>query len=175
MRDKPELHNIRNIETRDTHLSRLHSSRTYRFVRTLTHWLDRYGLDGLIGLIPIVGDSASIITALPFIYISAFKVKSCPLTLAIIFNALYDSLIGLIPFWIGNILDFFNKSNAKNYRLIESYVNGDKAIINEVNNKAWLIGALIFLLCVLIGLTIWLISKLWQWLGVATDNILNIS
>ncbi len=174
MKDVTEASQSRDMVNCDNHLNRLHSSRTYRFAGILAHWLDRYGLDGLIGFIPIVGDSASIITALPFIYISAFKVKSLPLTLAIIFNALYDSLIGMIPFWIGNILDFFNKSNAKNYRLIESYVNGDRAIINEVNSKAWLIGVLIFLLCALIWLAIWLISKLWQWLGVATDKILNI-
>ena len=96
---------------------------------------------------------------------SLFKVKSVPLTLAVIFNILKDVLIGMIPFWIGNVLDFFNRAYLQNMRLIVGYVEDDREIIDEVNRKAVGTAILIVIACVLIWLMVLLVQKIIGWIG----------
>ena len=76
--------------------------------------------------------------------------RSIPLTLAVICNVLKDALLGSIPFFIGDIIDVFNRSYVANLRLITGYVNDDKAVIHEVNRKATWSAIFIIILCVLI-------------------------
>ena len=102
-----------------------------------------------------MGDALSSLLVVPFIYVAAVKVRSLPLTLAVIFNVLRDMAIGLIPFWVGNILDFFNRAYLQNCRLIVGFVEDDREIIREVNRKAFWMGVGIVVCCFLIY---WLIS-----------------
>ena len=106
-------------------------------------------------MIPGLGDALSSLLVFPFIYVAAVKVRSLPLTLAVIFNVLRDMAIGLIPFWVGNILDFFNRAYLQNCRLIVGFVEDDREIIREVNRKAFWMGVGIVVCCILIY---WLIS-----------------
>lgn len=81
--------------------------------------MDRYYLDPLVGLFfPAAGDIFSSAMMLPFLIMSLFKIKSLPLTLAILYNMLTDMMLGIIPLWIGDLFDIFNRSYTKNYRLI---------------------------------------------------------
>ena len=90
----------------------------YRLIRTIKNVMDRYYLDPLIGLLfPTAGDIFSSAMTLPFLTVSLFKIKSIPLTLAILYNMLVDMMLGIIPLWIGDLLDIFSRSYAKNYRL----------------------------------------------------------
>lgn len=130
-------------------------STSYQMTQTIARWMDKYFLDPLIGLIPGLGDALSSLLVFPFIYVAAVKVRSLPLTLAVIFNVLRDMAIGLIPFWVGNILDFFNRAYLQNCRLIVGFVEDDREIIREVNRKAFWMGVGIVVCCVLIY---WLIS-----------------
>ena len=57
-----------------------------------------------------VGDVLTSALALPFIYFALVQVRSIPLTLAVICNVLKDALLGSIPFFIGDIIDVFNRS-----------------------------------------------------------------
>ena len=61
---------------------------SYRMVEDIAKWMDKYFLDAILGFVPSVGDSLTSLAALPSIYVSLFKVKSVPLTLAVIFNIL---------------------------------------------------------------------------------------
>ena len=91
----------------------------YRLIRTIKNVMDRYYLDPLVGLFfPTAGDIFSSAMTLPFLTVSLFKIKSIPLTLAILYNMLVDMMLGIIPLWIGDLLDIFSRSYAKNYRLI---------------------------------------------------------
>ncbi len=127
--------------------------------------MDDYFLDPIIGLIPEPGDALTSIFTLPFfLYVALGKVRSIPLALAITFNFLLDTLIGMIPFMIGNVMDFFFKSNKKNLKLITNYVEGDKATINEVNKKAFGMSFLIIVLCMLIYFMGKLVSKIIVWI-----------
>ena len=130
-------------------------STSYQMTQPIARWMDKYYLDKLIGLIPGLGDTLSSLLVFPFIYVAAVKVRSLPLTLAVIFNVLRDMAIGLIPFWVGNILDFFNRAYLQNCRLIVGFVEDDREIIREVNRKAFWMGVGIVVCCFLIY---WLIS-----------------
>ncbi len=81
----------------------------------------------------------------------------------------------MIPFMVGNVLDFFFKSNKKNLKLITNYIKGDKATINEVNKKTFRMFLLIPVLYVLIYLIGMLVSKKSVWInGLITPIVEHI-
>lgn len=133
----------------------LANSFSYKSVHSISKALDEWWLDGILGFFQGVGDIANAAFTLPFLYVSLFKIRSIPLTLACIYNMLLDILIGIIPFGVGNILDFFHRSYRKNLKLIVGFVEDDKNIIDEVNRKASFMAIAIFVICLVIY---WLIS-----------------
>lgn len=81
----------------------------------------RFGVDSIVGLIPVVGDS---LTAAVSGYIYSFaKQAGVPWhkRLLMIWNIFIDWLIGLIPFF-GDIFDVGFKANSKNIAIITKYV-----------------------------------------------------
>lgn len=147
-------------------------SSSYRMVQGIAKFMDKYLLDPIIGFfVPGIGDILSSVLVLPFIHVSLFKIKSVPLTLAVIYNVLIDVLIGLIPFYIGDIIDVFNRAYLKNARLITGFVEDDKEVISEVNRKAAWMGFMILVLCVLIYFMVLLVMKLMDWLGSLWDSL----
>lgn len=143
----------------------IEQSGSYKTAKFIAKLMDQYFLDPIIGLIPGVGDLLSSVLTLPALYVSLFKIGSIPLTLAILLNLLIDSLLGLIPFWIGNIADFFHRAYLKNMRLIVGYVEDDRAVIDEVNRKAGWSAILIAIFIGLIWLMIRLINAVADWIG----------
>lgn len=129
--------------------------------------MDDYYLDGIIGFIPVVGDVVSYAFHGVFVYIALFKLHSKRLALVIIFNAMKDMVLGLIPFW-GTILDFFYKSNKQNFELIEQFASGNPATIQQVNKQAMWAGVgiicLIILAVLMAKLAIWLLMSGYTWL-----------
>lgn len=143
----------------------LMSTTSYRIMDKTAKYMDKYFLDPIIGLIPGgVGDVLSSFLAIPFIYFALVQVKSIPLTLAVICNVLKDALLGAIPFFIGDIIDVFNRSYVANLRLITGYVNDDKAVIHEVNRKATWSAIFIVILCVLIYFIVKWAIELGNWI-----------
>lgn len=140
--------------------SRLKASKSYQMMVRLTQWMDRYHLDALVGLIPGWGDAIALLSVVPFVYFSLIIIRSVPLTLAVLNNALRDVMLGLIPFFVGDIIDIFHRSNIQNMRMIQGFVEGDEAVIKRVNRRALqsVIGILLVLL--LIGLLVWLLVSL---------------
>ena len=81
-----------------------------------TNW--RFGVDGLIGVIPGVGDAAGTLISLYIVALS-WRLGVRKRTIArMLGNVALDSAIGAIPL-AGDIFDVFWKSNAKNLRLAE--------------------------------------------------------
>ena len=140
-------------------------SKTYKLIEAIAKVMDEYYVDPLLGLVPTVGDAVTSLLTLPYLFFSVFKLRSIPLTLALLCNMLIDFAMGVIPFWIGDILDFFNRSYIKNYKLITGYVEGDEEMIKSVNRRAWWMAALIVVLCLLIWLLIKLAVWAWDWLA----------
>ena len=139
--------------------------KSYKLIETIAKVMDNYYVDPLLGLVPTVGDAVTSLLTLPYLYFSIFKLKSIPLTLALLCNMLIDFAMGVIPFWIGDILDFFNHSYIKNYKLIMGYVEGDKEMIKRVDRRAWWMAAMIVVLCLIIWLLIKLAVWAWNWLA----------
>lgn len=144
----------------------------YKMVKGISVAMDSYFLDPIIGFFfPGAGDILTSICVIPFIWVAVARVKSIPLTLAVIYNTLIDVALGLIPFYIGDIVDVFNRSYKKNYRLIVGYVEDDQEIISEVNSKAIRTAVLIAIMCVIIyymaKLLFALMSIIWEWLEMA--------
>ncbi len=151
-------------EKREQQLRRLQDSKVYHAMESLERYMDRYYLDAIIGFIPGWGDAFSLLCATPFIYFSARVIKSVPLTLAVINNALRDILLGLIPFFVGDIIDAFHRSNARNMAMVRGFVEGDETVIRQVNQRAWQAAAVLGLLLALIALMIWLLVSFGQYL-----------
>ena len=139
-------------------------NKVYRAMQGLTRYMDRYYLDALIGAIPGWGDAIALLCVLPFIYFSARVIKSVPLTLAVLNNALRDVLLGMIPFFVGDIIDIFHRANTQNMQMIQGFVDGDEKVITQVNRRAWQSAIVLILLLLLIALMIWLLISFGSYL-----------
>ena len=124
-------------------------------MQSLTRYLDRFYLDAVIGLIPGWGDAVALLCVVPFVYFSMCIIKSIPLTLAVLNNALRDVLLGMIPFFIGDVIDIFHRANMKNMAMIQGFIDGDEAIIKQVNRRALQSAIVLLVLLLLIALMIW--------------------
>ena len=135
--------------------SRLMDNQVYQSMQSFTRYMDRFYLDAVIGLIPGWGDAVALLCVVPFVYFSMCIIKSIPLTLAVLNNALRDVLLGMIPFFIGDVIDIFHRANMKNMAMIQGFIDGDEAIIKQVNRRALQSAIVLFVLLLLIALMIW--------------------
>ena len=62
--------------------------------------------------------------------------------------------VGMIPFFVGDIIDFFHRANIQNMQMIQGFVDGDETIIKQVNKKAWQSAIVLIVLLLLIVLLI---------------------
>ena len=143
----------------------LRNSKLYHHIKKVTQLADGYHLDFVIGLIPGgFGDILGGLFSLSHVYFGLFKLRSIPLTLALLNNMLRDVFLGMLPFYVGDAIDFFYKSNKKNMALIDGFVNDDKDIIHQVNKKAIQAAIVFFLLIagimLLLGLLVLLANKI---------------
>ena len=142
-------------EKRELRRKRLMENKVYQTMGSVTRYMDRYYLDALMGFVPGWGDAIAVLSVVPFVYFSLRVIRSIPLTLAVLNNALRDVLMGMIPFFVGDIIDFFHRANIQNMDMIQGFVDGDEAIIKQVNQRAWQSAIVLVVLLLLIGLMIW--------------------
>ena len=140
---------------RELQRKRLMDNRAYQTMNGLTRYMDRYYLDAIIGIIPGWGDAIALLCVVPFVYFSSRVIKSIPLTLAVLNNALRDVLMGMIPFFVGDIIDIFHRANIQNMQMIQGFVDGNETIIKQVNKKAWQSAIVLIVILLLIVLMIW--------------------
>lgn len=117
------------------------------------------GLDGIIGLIPGVGDVfASLLSG--YIIVRAL-LMGLPIFVIgqMVVNMVIEGVIGVIPFF-GDIFDFIFKSNRRNVRLMQRYFEDPKETAER--SAASVIAFLVVLFFVFL-LTIWLIFKVFGW------------
>ena len=152
-----------NVEKRRKTKERLEKSNTYTWLLKASDLMDRYYVDAALGFaIPGgIGDALAALISVVYVGFSAFKIRSFPLTLAIINNSLRDVLLGMIPFYLGDIIDIFHRSNQQNMHLIRGFVEGDQQTIKAVNRKATYSIILFVCLCIMI----YFMVKLVIWAG----------
>ncbi|HZF65772.1 MAG TPA: DUF4112 domain-containing protein [Chitinophagaceae bacterium] len=80
----------------------------------------RFGLDGLIGLIPGAGDLSTFAVSGYMLWIMAHNGASGYVLARMVGNVLLDAVIGAIPL-VGDLFDFAFKANLKNMRLMQQY------------------------------------------------------
>jgi hypothetical protein len=117
----------------------------------------RFGLDSIIGVIPVVGDTAGFLVSGYLLKVMVQKGAGLGIVLQMIGNMLIDALVGAIPFF-GDIFDIGFKSNRRNVDLLRAYYakNPDRP------NAYVSFGILFFFLIVLFALLllgIWRVSS----------------
>ncbi len=80
----------------------------------------RFGWDGIIGLIPGVGDAAAGLLALVPVAIAYKSGASRWLLARMISNVAIDTAIGAVPI-VGDVFDIFFRSNRRNAKLLAEY------------------------------------------------------
>ena len=80
----------------------------------------RFGLDPIIGLVPVIGDLASPLFTIAVLWQGRDLGIPKVVQLRMIFNAAIDALIGAIPI-AGDLFDFAWKSNQMNLALLERH------------------------------------------------------
>ena len=82
----------------------------------------RYGIDGLIGLIPIVGDL--ITTAISLWLVREARALGAPwyLTARMLGNVAVDGVVGMVPF-AGDAFDVMFRANMRNVRLLRRWLD----------------------------------------------------
>ncbi|WP_086047919.1 DUF4112 domain-containing protein [Hugenholtzia roseola] len=127
----------------------------------------RFGLDPLIGMIPMVGDLLSFAISASMLIAVVRHGVSLSVLFKMLGNILVDYLVGLLPF-LGDFFDFAFKANKRNLTLLQRYY----ATSHKESNKIvlWLV-LLVFIIgmLALIGGVFFLI-----WGGIKSQ-IQNIS
>lgn len=98
----------------------------------------RFGLDALIGLIPGAGDVVTGVIGLVLI-IRAVQFGLPGIVIArMVLNTLIDFSLGSLPF-LGDVIDFFWKSNSMNMQLFHVYAGSPK---HSTRRHCFFVGAL---------------------------------
>ncbi len=107
----------------------------------------RIGLDGLMGIVPVVGDIAGAVLALYIVW-RARRLK-VPLRLQgrMLGNIVLELVVGLVPV-VGDIFDIAFKANRRNLQLIEGHFVQQEALAARAG-VAWRPGRWALLLVLL--------------------------
>ena len=82
----------------------------------------RYGIDGLIGLIPVVGDI--ITTAISLWLVREARALGAPwhITARMLGNVAVDGAVGIVPF-VGDAFDVMFRANVRNVRMLRNWLD----------------------------------------------------
>ena len=109
--------------TREQRLARLHAlSKLLDTAFILPGTKIRYGIDGLIGLVPVVGDI--ITTAISLWVVREARALGAPwyLTTRMLGNVALDGVIGLVPL-AGDAFDVVFRANVRNVRMLQRWLD----------------------------------------------------
>lgn len=119
-----------------------------RWVRKLAWFLDesipvggdrRVGADGVVSLIPGVGDAAGLVASMVVVLAGVGAGVSLPTLTLMLVHVGIDTIVGAVPF-LGAIFDFGYKANTRNLRLIERDL-ADRAGARRSALKVFLLSA----------------------------------
>jgi hypothetical protein len=81
----------------------------------------RYGIDGLIGLIPVIGDI--ITTAISLWLVREARALGAPwhLTMRMLGNVALDGAVGIVPL-IGDAFDVMFRANVRNVKMLQRWL-----------------------------------------------------
>ncbi|HEY0307038.1 MAG TPA: DUF4112 domain-containing protein [Acidobacteriaceae bacterium] len=82
----------------------------------------RFGIDGIIGLIPGLGDIITGLSACIIVVAAWFRGVPYVTLVRMLVNVAIDVIIGAIPF-LGDIFDIAWKANRRNYKLLTRHLS----------------------------------------------------
>ena len=147
-----------------------------RAVDRLSRWMDtcyvvpglgwRFGLDPLVGLIPVVGDLAATLVAIYIVMLSARCGVPKITVVRMAVNVAIDLIVGALPV-VGDLFDFWWKANKRNAVLLHHRLHETPAELHRAELHDWLfVGlvslALLAILAATIALAATLAHLLWQ-------------
>ncbi|QKG55836.1 DUF4112 domain-containing protein [Hymenobacter sp. BRD128] len=110
----------------------------------------RFGLDPLLGLIPVVGDLSSTLVSVALLVTMLRHGASGAVVVRMVLNILLDTVLGDIPI-IGNVFDFAYKSNERNVALLRRhYAEG-----RHPGSGKGLVAVAVLGLLAVVGLVVW--------------------
>lgn len=118
-----------------------------------------FGVDPILGLIPVLGDAIAMLFQLILVVQLLRYGTSGKLRALLFINVILDTAIGSIPV-VGQIFDFFFKSNERNLRLVKEYLYEGKH--RGSGGALWLLFFLILIAA--LALIVWVVIKLFKWL-----------
>lgn len=113
------------------------------------------GLDGIIGLLPGVGDVVSGVIS-GYIVVKALLMGLPIFVIArMVINLMIEGIIGVIPV-VGDLFDFIFKSNRRNVRLMQTYLKNP-----EDTSERSFMSVIVFLMVLFFVflLSVWMIFK----------------
>jgi hypothetical protein len=125
----------------------------------------RFGLDGLIGLIPGIGDAAGAVISSHILTQAAQMGVPKSILLKMAFNIGFDAILGIVPV-LGDISDFMWKANLRNVQLLNDYLEQPEKTVTHSRLFVGLLGFVAFCGVVFIGMLGFLLIR-WLWLSVA--------
>lgn len=148
------------------HQNEIPNTPTIRTVRKLSYLMDeqfrlpgtkfRFGLDPILNLIPFAGDLAGFIISGGLVLAMSSKGLTSKIVVLMCLNIFLDATIGAIP-GIGQIWDFFFKSNTRNMKLMEEYYQEGK---HQGSGKSTIFLALaaLFIIFIILLVILWYIA-----------------
>lgn len=124
----------------------------------------RFGVDGIIGLIPGIGDAIGAFISSHIMSQAAQMGVPKSILLKMAFNVALDALLGIIPV-LGDVSDLIWKANQKNVKLLSDYVEQPQKTVTYSNFFVGMVGFLVVGLVVLIGVFGFLLMR-WLWFSV---------
>jgi hypothetical protein len=129
----------------------------------------RFGLDGILGMVPFIGDFLT--SGISFYIILQAALLGCaPSTLIrMALNVLFENLLDMIPFF-GNVMDFFWKANNRNIALIDQHMLNPSKV--TMKSRFILAGLFVSLICLIVlsAYLSWLaIMKILELISLATS------
>lgn len=116
----------------------------------------RIGLDGLIGLVPGIGDAAGALVSGYLVAEAGRLGASKALLFRMAFNVLLETVIGAIPL-AGDLFDFAFKANLRNLRLLEQHTRDP---VGQTRSQRAVAAAIIIGVLTVTGLLVWAVAAL---------------
>ena len=118
----------------------------------------RFGLDPVLGLVPIVGDVSTTLVSVALLLTMLRHGASGAVAVRMALNILIDTIVGGIPI-LGNVFDFAFKSNERNVALLRRhYAEG-----RYQGSGRGLVTAIVLVLLGALGLVVWGSLALLHW------------
>ena len=124
----------------------------------------RFGLDGLIGLIPGIGDAAGAVISSHILTQAAQMGVPKSILLKMAFNIGLDAILGIIPV-LGDVSDFMWKANQRNVELLNDYLDQPERTVTHSRFFVGILGLVVLGGVVFISMLGFLLMR-WLWLSV---------